>query len=41
MIPRLLEARHLGEYRVYQRFKDGTEGEIDLGPELWGRYLSH
>lgn len=36
MIPRLIEARHRGSYRVWLRFKDGLEGEIDLAAELWG-----
>ena len=36
MLPRLAEARYIGGYRVWLRFKDGVEGEIDLGAELWG-----
>ncbi len=32
----LLEARHIGGYRVWLRFQDGTEGEIDLESRLWG-----
>ena len=36
MIPRLVEAKHLGGYRVWLRFKDGLEGAIDLESELWG-----
>jgi hypothetical protein len=32
----VLEARHLGGYVVWLRFRDGTTGEIDLGPELHG-----
>ena len=36
MISRLVEARHLTHYRVWLRFKDGLEGEIDLAAELWG-----
>ena len=36
MLPRLIEARHLGAYAVWLRFKDGLEGEIDLADELWG-----
>ncbi len=36
MIPRLVEARHLGEYRVWLRFNDGVLGELDLESELWG-----
>lgn len=36
MIPRLVEARHLGAYRVWLKFSDGSAGEIDLAEELWG-----
>ena len=28
--------RHLRDYVVWVKFEDGTEGEIDLQPELWG-----
>ena len=27
----VVEVRHLGRYRVYLRFEDGTSGELDLG----------
>jgi hypothetical protein len=30
------EARHLGDHRVWLRFDDGVEGEVDLQDELWG-----
>lgn len=30
MMPRVVEAKHLGGYRVWLRFKDGLEGELDL-----------
>ncbi len=30
----VLEARPLGEYRLFLRFADGAAGEIDLGPRL-------
>lgn len=36
MIPRVKEARYVRDYRVWVRFEDGTEGEIDLEKELWG-----
>ena len=36
MIPNVIEARHVKDYRVWLRFQDGTEGEIDLENELWG-----
>lgn len=34
--PKLVEARPLDGYRVWLRFADGVEGEIDLQDELWG-----
>lgn len=36
MIPRVIDARHAGGYRVWLRFADGLTGEIDLERELWG-----
>ena len=36
MIPRVLEARYVGEYVIWLRFNDGVEGEVDLKDELWG-----
>ncbi len=36
MMPRVLDARHAGRYRVWLRFDDGLSGEIDLEDELWG-----
>ncbi len=36
MLPRLREARYLGDYRIWVRFDDDVEGEIDLEEELWG-----
>jgi hypothetical protein len=32
----VLEARYLGGDRVWLRFRDGIEGEIDLESRLWG-----
>jgi len=32
----VVEARSLGGYRVWLRFDDGLEGEIDLEDEIWG-----
>jgi len=32
----VVEARHVGGYVLWLRFKDGTQGEIDLGPALVG-----
>jgi len=36
MMPRVIDARHAGKYRVWLRFDDGLTGEIDLEDELWG-----
>ena len=36
MIPKVIDARHAGGYRVWLRFADGPSGEIDLERELWG-----
>lgn len=32
----VVEARYVTGYALWLRFRDGTEGEIDLGPELVG-----
>jgi len=32
----VLEARYVREYVIWLRFRDGTSGEVDLRPELWG-----
>lgn len=34
--PKIAEARYAGDYRIWLRFADGVEGEIDLESELWG-----
>jgi hypothetical protein len=36
MIPRVLEAKHAGDYRIWLKFHDGLQGEIDLSDVLWG-----
>ena len=36
MLPKLTEAKYRGDYRVWLKFADGVEGEIDLEKELWG-----
>ena len=36
MIVRVEQARYLGGHRVWLRFDDGLEGEIDLADELDG-----
>ena len=32
----IVEAKHVVGYTVWLRFRDGTQGEVDLGPELVG-----
>ena len=32
----ILEARYVHDHVVWLRFRDGTAGEIDLAPEMWG-----
>jgi hypothetical protein len=34
MLKDIVEAKALGEYRLYLRFEDGIEGSIDLAPVL-------
>jgi hypothetical protein len=36
MIPNVIEAKYVRDYRVWLKFQDGTAGEIDLKNELWG-----
>ena len=36
MIPRIAEMRHVEDFRIWLRFKDGREGVMDLSDELWG-----
>lgn len=33
---KVIEARHINNYVLWLRFSDGTEGEVDLGAELYG-----
>jgi hypothetical protein len=32
----VVDARYVGDHVIWVRFRDGSEGEIDLGPELVG-----
>jgi Protein of unknown function (DUF2442) len=36
MLPRVIDVRHAGDYRVWLRFADGLSGEVDLADQLWG-----
>ena len=36
MVPRLSAMKYIAEYRLWLRFEDESQGEVDLQPELWG-----
>jgi hypothetical protein len=36
MIPHVIEAKYVNDYKVWVRFNDGLSGEIDLSTELDG-----
>ncbi len=36
MLPRIVKAEARGAHKVWLRFADGVEGEVDLKAELWG-----
>lgn len=36
MLPKITEVHYRKNYRVWLRFGDGIEGEVDLEAELWG-----
>lgn len=36
MIPEVIEAKYEHDFIVHIRFADGTEGDVDLGGELYG-----
>ena len=36
MIPRVIDAKYIKDYTLYLRFSDGSDGEVDLEPELDG-----
>ena len=36
MLAHIVEAEYVGDYRIWLRFDDGAEGEIDLAGELTG-----
>ena len=36
MSTHITESRYVGGYTIWLRFNDGAEGEVNLGPELYG-----
>jgi hypothetical protein len=36
MVPHLVDAEYIADYRIRLRFDDGAEGEVDLAHELTG-----
>jgi hypothetical protein len=36
MLPRIIDAHYVSGFRVWLRFSDGVEGEVDLSGELNG-----
>lgn len=36
-LPRIVEVKPLGEYRIFLRFSDGTTGELDLREDIVGQ----
>ncbi|NQT38399.1 MAG: DUF2442 domain-containing protein [Planctomycetes bacterium] len=36
MIPRIVEARYVRDFTIHLRFANGTEGDVELGGELYG-----
>jgi len=36
----VVEARYVTGHIMWLRFRDGTEGEIDLEPHLWGEVFA-
>jgi len=36
MLPKLQEVKYQDDYRIWLKFSDGVEGEINLESELWG-----
>lgn len=40
MLPKLTEAAYQRDYRIWLKFADGVEGEINLEDELWGEMFA-
>ena len=40
MLPTLQEAMYRRDYRIWLKFADGVEGDVDLEDELWGEVFA-
>jgi len=36
MVPRISDIKYVSDYRIWLKFEDGSQGEVDLENELWG-----
>lgn len=36
MFIHIIDAKYISGYKIWLKFNDGTEGEVDLKDELWG-----
>jgi hypothetical protein len=36
MVPTISEMNYMSDYRIWLKFDDGSQGEVDLENELWG-----
>jgi hypothetical protein len=36
MIPHVIEAKYISEFRIWLKFNDGSEGTVDLKDRLFG-----
>jgi hypothetical protein len=37
MIPKVIDAQYVHDYTIHVCFSDGTEGDVDLSQELYGK----
>jgi hypothetical protein len=40
MLPRIVEAHYVAGFRVWIRFSDGAEGDVDLSQDLTGQIFA-
>jgi hypothetical protein len=36
MVPRIANMKYVSDYRLWLKFENGKEGEVDLRDDLWG-----